>query len=93
MKKYVKPCSECEYFSPNPYNGRVGACMDSAHDGVYEQVKAEMPACLVGLGIRPTVRRRFCPSCNTWLDEDEFVYDKNSADKLSRLCHSCKRKG
>lgn len=82
-------CSQCKYFSPNPYNKKVGACMDSAHRDVYDQVKGDWRACSTGMGLVTGKKRRFCPGCNSWMNEDEFVYDRTAKDNLSKLCHRC----
>lgn len=86
-------CARCDYFARNPYFPMTGACMDSAHDGVYEQVRADRPACSVGLGLisgeQPIPSKKFCQGCGFWLDEDEFVYDRTSSDGLSRYCYVC----
>ena len=96
MASPKKLCRNCKLFKYNPYNRKVGVCLDSAHDGVYEQVSADQYACEVGL--RPTIvsaedpQRKRCFGCNEVMSVDWFSHDPTTPDKLSDLCYKCKGK-
>lgn len=89
----MKYCEDCKYFAPNPYNPKLGACMDSADGGYYTQVKSYQPACASAFGKSivdaEMEQLRFCPFCRKTKEVGDFTYDKRSEDGYSIICADC----
>lgn len=85
-------CGDCSFFAVNPYNSKVGACMDSANDGFYSQVKADQPKCSACSNpshiLNSFERKLRCPVCGRYVEVGDFIM---RFDGSPSICMECRR--
>lgn len=84
----LRVCKNCQLFAQNPFNPKVGACMNSAQSWGYVQVRADQPFCDRAWFDEedPFHRAAMCPRCHTWYEVGDFKADKHGDPMVCPEC-------